>query len=42
MLEPAEPVVRYEHPAPGDLLHIDIKKLARIIKPGHRLTRPPL
>ncbi|KCV26218.1 hypothetical protein CC56_1507, partial [Bordetella pertussis H934] len=23
-LEPAEPVVRYEHQAPGDLLHIDI------------------
>ena len=41
MLEPAEPVVRYEHPAPGDLLHIDIKKLARIIKPGHRLTGDP-
>ncbi|ETH98573.1 transposase, IS481 family [Bordetella pertussis STO1-CHOM-0012] len=29
-LEPAEPVVRYEHQAPGDLLHIDIKKLGRI------------
>jgi transposase len=29
-LEPAIPVVRYEHPAPGDLLHIDIKKLACI------------
>ncbi len=41
MLAPAEPVVRYEHPAPGDMLHIDIKKLARIIKPGHRVTGDP-
>jgi transposase len=40
-LEPAVPVIRYEHPAPGDLLHIDIKKLARIHKPGHRLTGNP-
>ncbi|ETH92578.1 transposase, IS481 family, partial [Bordetella pertussis STO1-CHOC-0019] len=35
-LEPAQPVVRYEHQAPGDLLHIDIKKLGRIQRPGHR------
>lgn len=41
MLEPVVPIVRYEHPAPGDLLHIDIKKLARIHKPGHRLTGNP-
>jgi transposase InsO family protein len=41
MLEPAVPIVRYEHPAPGDLLHIDIKKLARIHKPGHRITGNP-
>jgi len=40
-LEPTVPIVRYEHPAPGDLLHIDIKKLARIAKPGHRLTGNP-
>src|SRR5450759_5253625 len=38
MLEPVVPIVRYELPAPGDLIHIDIKKLARIHKPGHRLT----
>ena len=37
-LEPAEPVVRYEHTAPGDLLHIDIKKLGRILRPSHRVT----
>lgn len=40
-LEPTVPIIRYEHPAPGDLLHIDIKKLARIAKPGHRLTGNP-
>jgi transposase InsO family protein len=37
-LEPAEPVHRYEHKAPGDLLHIDTKKLGRIEAPGHRVT----
>jgi transposase InsO family protein len=41
MLEPAKPVVRYERLAPGDLIHIDIKKLARIHKPGHRITGNP-
>jgi transposase InsO family protein len=41
MLQPPVPILRYEHPAPGDLLHIDIKKLARIHKPGHRLTGNP-
>jgi transposase InsO family protein len=40
-LEPQIPVIRYEHPYPGDLLHIDIKKLARIAKPGHRITGNP-
>jgi len=28
-LHPAPPVVRYEHPCPGDLLHLDIKGLTR-------------
>ena len=37
-LVPAEPVVRYEHEAPGDLLHIDTKKLGRIERPSHRVT----
>lgn len=37
-LEPAEPVRRYEHEAPGELLHIDIKKLGRIERPSHRVT----
>ena len=40
-LEPRPPVVRYEHLHPGDLLHLDIKKLGRIAKPGHRVTRNP-
>ena len=33
-----EPVVRYERSAPGELVHVDIKKLGRIIRPGHRVT----
>lgn len=37
-LEPALPENRYEHPQPGDLLHLDIKKLARFRQPGHRVT----
>ena len=37
-LEPSEPVVRYEHEHPGDLLHIDTKKLGRIERMGHRIT----
>jgi transposase InsO family protein len=40
-LHPQPPVMRYEHTSPGDLLHIDIKKLARIVKPGHRITANP-
>jgi transposase len=41
MIEPKPPPVRYEHAAPGDLLHIDIKKFARIVKAGHRITGNP-
>ena len=37
-LDPVEPVQRYEHAAPGDLLHIDTKKLGRIERPSHRVT----
>jgi transposase InsO family protein len=37
-LAPAEPVQRYEREAPGDLLHIDIKKLGRFSDVGHRIT----
>jgi transposase InsO family protein len=37
-LEPAEPVRRYEREHPGELIHIDIKKLGRIDGLGHRIT----
>ena len=37
-LGPAEPVQRYEREHPGELLHIDIKKLGRFDKAGHRVT----
>lgn len=37
-LEPAAPVQRYEHEKLGDLLHLDIKKLGRFHRPGHRET----
>ena len=40
-LAPSEPIVRYEHAQPGDLLHIDTKKLARIRRVGHRITGDP-
>jgi transposase InsO family protein len=40
-LLPSEPVVRYEHEHPGDLLHIDTKKLGRIVRMGHRITGNP-
>ena len=33
-----EDVIRYEHACPGDLIHVDIKKLGRILLPGHRVT----
>ena len=36
-LEPAKPQQRYEHDAPGDLLHIDTKKLGVIVREGHRI-----
>jgi transposase InsO family protein len=37
-LEPAEPVRRYQRERPGELLHIDIKKLGRFDRVGHRIT----
>ena len=36
-LDPAPPPRRYEHPCPGDLLHLDIKKLGRFGCVGHRI-----
>jgi len=37
-LEPTEPPRRYEKQHPGELLHLDIKKLGRIRGVGHRIT----
>jgi len=37
-LEPPAPVMRYERAAPGELLHLDTKKLGRIEGIGHRIT----
>jgi transposase InsO family protein len=37
-LEPPEPPNRYERQRPGELVHIDVKKLGRIRGAGHRLT----
>ena len=33
-----EEAIRYEYARPGGLIHVDIKKLGRILKPGHRVT----
>lgn len=37
-LQPPEPPNRYERRFPGELIHVDIKKLGRIQVPGHRVT----
>lgn len=37
-LAPADAVQRYEREAPGELLHIDIKKLGRFSDVGHRIS----
>ena len=37
-LAPPEPANRYERRRPGELVHIDIKKLGRIVVPGHAVT----
>jgi len=36
-LQPKEPVIRYQRDRPGELLHVDIKKLGRIGRVGHRI-----
>jgi transposase InsO family protein len=37
-VEPRPPVIRYQRASPGELLHIDTKKLGRIDGVGHRIT----
>ena len=41
VLDPKPTLVRYEYAAPGELLHIDTKKLGRIVRPSHRVTGNP-
>ena len=36
-LTPRGPVIRYERTRPGELVHLDIKPLARILRVGHRM-----
>lgn len=36
-LDPKEPPRRYQREKPGELIHLDIKKFARIQKVGHRI-----
>jgi len=36
-LEPPEPPNRYERSVAGELVHVDVKKLARFHRPGHRM-----
>ena len=37
-LDPKAPIQRYERQQPGELIHIDTKKLGRIVRPSHRVT----
>ena len=37
-LEPSDPIKRYEYAEPGDMIHIDIKRLGRFERVGHRIT----
>jgi transposase InsO family protein len=37
-LEPAAPIRRYQRETPGELIHIDIKKLGKFNRIGHRIT----
>jgi len=37
-LEPKVPIVRYERSRPGEMIHLDIKKLGRFDVAGHRAT----
>jgi transposase InsO family protein len=37
-LEPPEPPNRYERSRPGELIHVDVKKLGKIAGAGHRVT----
>jgi transposase InsO family protein len=36
--KPKEPANRYEWPCPGDLLHVDVARYQRFLRPGHAVT----
>jgi len=38
LLDPKPPAIRYERERPGELIHLDTKKLGRIARPSHRVT----
>lgn len=38
-LDPRPTVVRYQREHPGELIHLNTKKLGRIVRPSHRVTR---
>ena len=40
-LDPKPPVQRYQWEQPGDMIHVDIKQLARFNRVGHRITGDP-
>lgn len=37
-LDPRVPIMRYERDRPGEMIHLDIKKLGRFERQGHRVT----
>jgi hypothetical protein len=40
-LDPKPPLQRYQWERPGDMIHVDIKQLARFQRVGHRITSDP-
>jgi transposase InsO family protein len=38
LLDPKPPAMRYEREHPGELVHLDTKRLVRFWRPGHRVT----
>lgn len=38
-LDPKPQIIRYERSRPGEMIHLDIKKLGRFVAPGHRITK---
>ena len=41
-LQPKQPAVRYEHAGPGEMIHMDIKKLGRFWRAGYRESKKGL